>query len=142
MIMNSFTKLQAWQEAYELSMQIYKLSKSFPKEERFGLTDQIRRASISIVANIAEGFSRRSSADKTHKYVIARGECSEVLAFLFVAKGLNLAPEKEIKYAMQQAGTTGKLITGLIRSHSKLIPTSNTQRPTPLSITKNYGHKT
>lgn len=60
----SFTDLEAWKEGHEFVLTIYKITKEFPKDEMFGLTSQLRRAAVSIVSNIAEGFTRESSKEK------------------------------------------------------------------------------
>jgi len=85
----SFTDLKAWQEAHKLVLMIYKISKSFPKEEIFGLTSQIRRAAISITSNIAEGFSRKSYLEKIQFYFTSLGSLSEVQSQLLIAKDVN-----------------------------------------------------
>jgi len=61
---NSFTSLKAWQEAYKLATSTYKVTRSFPKEEMFGLTNQLRRAAVSVASNLAEGFGRSSYKEK------------------------------------------------------------------------------
>ena len=69
----SFTDLDTWKEGHKLVLLIYESTKSFPKEERFALTDQIRRAAVSITSNIAEGFSRQSLREKIQFYSISKG---------------------------------------------------------------------
>ena len=81
------------------------------------MTSQLRRASISIIANFAEGYSRTSSADKCHKYTIARGECSEVDALLLVSVQLKLLNEIDISQAEQCVQEVGKMLTSLIRRY-------------------------
>ena len=112
----SFTDLQAWQKGLRLSKEVYKLSGKFPRSELFALTSQIRRASTSILANIAEGFGRYTYADKAHKYTIARGECSEVHAFLLIAQELNLIAPDEIGDAIELSKEVGRILSGLIAS--------------------------
>lgn len=73
----SFTDLNAHKEAHKLVLLIYEITKGFPKEERFCLIDQIRRAAVSIVSNIAEGFSRNTTKDKCQFYSLALGSLSE-----------------------------------------------------------------
>jgi four helix bundle protein len=73
-----FRDLTAWKEAHILVLLIYKISDKFPDKEKFGLTNQIRRASVSISSNIAEGFGRYSAKDKTHFYTMAKTSLAEV----------------------------------------------------------------
>jgi len=115
--MKSFTELQAWKTGMELMKDIHLLTKTFPAEEKFGITQQMRRASTSILANLAEGFSRRTAADKAHKYTIARGECSELLAFLYMSMELGYIPKEKEATALALTERTGKLLSGLIHAH-------------------------
>lgn len=117
--MQSFTDLQAWQKAMDLLEEVYKISKHFPKEELYALTSQMRRASLSIVANIAEGFSRMSSPDKAYKYTIARGECSEVHALLLASVRLGYCTEVALQDAIRLSNETGRLLSGLIEKFSE-----------------------
>lgn len=119
--MNSFTDLDAWKIGMELVKEVYRLTDSFPSAERFGLTSQLRRASTSILANLAEGFGRAGKADKAYKYTIARGECSETHALLLVSVGLNRLSEETAKYGIELVLREGRVFSGLIRAytHSK-----------------------
>ena len=85
----SFEKLVAWQEAKELTMTIYQETKSFPSDERFGLTQQIRRAVMSVCANIAEGSSRNSDKDYARFLQLSLGSAFEVQTYLTIAKEMN-----------------------------------------------------
>ena len=85
----SFEKLIVWQKAHSLVLEIYKMTKEFPKEEIYGLTSQIRRASVSISANIAEGFGRRGAKDKLRFYNISKALLNEVRYFLILSNDLN-----------------------------------------------------
>lgn len=117
--MQSFEDLDAWQEAMNLVAEVYTLTKNFPKEEVFGLTSQLKRASTSIVANIAEGFGRFTYPDKANKYTIARGEVSEVKAHLLIAIRVQMLSQKEAEKALQITETVGRLLSGLIASCKK-----------------------
>jgi len=88
MVGGDFRSLNIWKKARELVLVIYKLTSNFPKDERFGLIDQIRRASCSIAANIAEAHGRFYYADKIRVLFQARGECYEVMSHLSLALGL------------------------------------------------------
>jgi four helix bundle protein len=84
-----FQQLNVWQEGHELVLAIYEITRGFPSEERFGLVSQMRRAAVSIPANIAEGFKRRGIRDKIRFYNIAEGSLEETKYFLILAKDLN-----------------------------------------------------
>jgi len=111
-----FYELNAWKKAHEFVLEIYKITKKFPKEELYGITSQLRRAASSIGANIAEGFSRYHYNDKIKFYHNARGSLSETQNFLFLAKDLSFLIEKEFKYLFGFSEEVNKLINGLIRS--------------------------
>ncbi len=74
----SFTDLVAWQEGHKLVLSVYILTKSFPQEELYSLTNQLRRAVVSITSNIAEGFNRKTLNDKSHFYIMAHGSVALV----------------------------------------------------------------
>ena len=84
-----FRSLKVWQGAYDLSLEIYKITEKFPKEEKFSLVDQLRRSSISVAANIAESYGRYHNKDKVQLLIIARGSIYEVRSHLSIALGLN-----------------------------------------------------
>jgi four helix bundle protein len=84
----SFEQLNVWQKSQDLAVDIYKLTKDFPSDELFAITNQLRRAASSISANIAEGFGRQTNKDKLHFYVIAYGSLLEVKNFLYLSNKL------------------------------------------------------
>ena len=84
----SFEKLDVWQISRKLTLEIYKITNSFPDEEKYGLTNQLRRASVSIVSNLAEGSGRTNKNDKARFTQIAYGSLTEVLCQLIIAKDL------------------------------------------------------
>jgi len=109
----SFTDLNAHKEAHKLVLLIYKITKDFPKEERFCLIDQIRRAAISITSNIAEGFSRNTIKDKCQFYSLALGSLSELQSQLLIAKDLKYLNQQTFNQIAQQSITVRKLISVL-----------------------------
>ena len=117
--MQSFTDLLAWQVAIDLAKEIHRIIAILPREERDVTGKQLRKAVKSILANIAEGFGRHTYPDKAAKYAIARGENSEVKAFLLIAVALRFMPEKEIEKAVQLSDRVGRLLSGLISSCRK-----------------------
>ena len=113
--MESFTDLEAWKIGLQLVEKIYSVTAKFPSEEKYSLTSQIRKASNSILANLAEGFSRFTYPDKSNKYIIARGECSEVKAFILISKKLDFLTSADSDECLQLVERTGKLISGLTK---------------------------
>ncbi len=113
---SSFTDLNAWKEAQKFVVLIYEVTRSFPKEEIYGLTSQIRRASVSITSNIAEGFGRDTYADKAHFYIIAHASLMEVVSQLYVAKDVGFLPNNEFDNLIDQSVLAHKILRGLIRS--------------------------
>src|ERR1035437_454789 len=93
--MKSFIELKVWAKAHQLVIQIYKITKDFPTEERFSLTNQIRRASVSIASNIAEGFQRSSNKVSRNFYDIADGSIEEVKYQLLLSKDLGYIKEQD-----------------------------------------------
>lgn len=118
----SFRDLVAWQEAYQLTLMVYKATAKFPKEELFGLTLQIRRAVVSVASNIAEGFSRNSNKEKVHFYYIALGSLTEVRNQLDLAKGIGYLLQSDWMVLEDQGIKVDKLIHGLIKRCINVIP--------------------
>jgi len=111
-----FTDLKAWQESHVLVKAVYCFLSDLPHEERFGLADQLRRASISITSNIAEGFSRRGAKEKMQFYYIALGSLTEVQNQLILAKDVGYMDEQKRDEILEQSVLAQKLLNGLIRS--------------------------
>ena len=93
--MKGFRDLKVWEKAHHLTLQVYKATASFPKEEMFGLTSQIRRAAASIPANIAEGCGRSGDAELGRFLQIAMGSASELEYHLLLTRDLSLLAEKD-----------------------------------------------
>jgi len=110
----SFEDLTVWQDAREFTKKIYTLTKKFPKEELYGLTSQIRRATVSIMANIAEGFDRRSDKELTNFLSIARASSSEVQNDLYIAMDLKYISQTEFNQLYQETKKIAKQINGLM----------------------------
>jgi len=116
MKVKNYQELIAWQKAMDLVVQVYTISKAFPREEVYALTNQIRRAAISVPSNIAEGQGRRTTADFLRHLSIAYGSLREVETQLLIATRLcYLAPEK-CQAVMSTAGEVGRLLNGLMAS--------------------------
>ena len=91
----SFEKLEVWKEAIELVKSIYKITGTFPSEEKFGLISQLRRASVSIASNLSEGTSRNTNKDKAHFTTMSFSSAMEVLNQLIISKELNFISEND-----------------------------------------------
>lgn len=120
--MKSFTDLDAWKIGLKLLEEIYELSKEFPKEEQFGITRQIRKSASSILANLAEGFGRGTRADKANRYVISRGECTEVYAFLIMVTCLKFVTKERATHAFNLCSREGRLLSGLVHTYQETQP--------------------
>jgi four helix bundle protein len=112
----TFDKLDAWQAARFLTKQVYLVSRNFPKDEQFGLTNQMRRAASSVCANIAEGFSRQTIPDKLHFYSISQGSLTELQSFLIIANDVEYLRDDVRISLYNQSVKAHKLLTGLIKS--------------------------
>lgn len=115
-----FTDLIVWQEAHQFVLMVYAITKSYPSEEKYGLVSQMRRAAVSIPANIAEGFKRQGIQDKIRFYNIAEGSLEEVKYFLILSKDLNYISSNEREFT--QAESVGRLLNGLITSTQRRKP--------------------
>lgn len=113
--LRSFQDLNAWQQARGLYRLIFHLTKQFPREEAFNSVSQMRRAALSIASNIAEGFGRKTKADKLHFYVMARGSLTELQNQVILLSDIGLINEGDRKKALAQAEITHKLVVGLIK---------------------------
>lgn len=116
-----FTDLIAWKEGHELVLMIYDVSKKFPIDERFGLTNQIRRCAVSITSNIAEGFSRSTPKDKNQFYYLSLGSITEMQNQLLIARDLMYIGTNQIKKIADQSVLVQKLINGLVRSNKNRL---------------------
>ncbi|MEW6201042.1 MAG: four helix bundle protein [bacterium] len=109
-----FTDLTVWQKSHKMVIDIYKITKNFPSEERFGLISQIRRAAVSVPANIAEGFKKRGKKDKANFYNIAQGSVEEVRYYLILSRDLGYMNSDNALF--ENAIEIGKMLHGLIES--------------------------
>jgi four helix bundle protein len=117
--MRDYTKIEAWKLADDLTVAVYTITRSFPKEEVYGLTSQLRRASYSVPANIVEGSSRESKKDYLHFLYIARGSLSETQYFIHLGGRLGYLPESEAAALHAQTKQTFACLHGLIRAVEK-----------------------
>lgn len=112
-IIKGFTDLIAWQEGHKLALMTYKITKKFPADEKRGLSDQMRRACVSVTSNIAEGFSRSTGADKARFYDMSLGSATELQNQLLLARDLHYIQIAVFEAVADQSVRVLKLATGL-----------------------------
>ena len=111
--------LIAWQKAMELVEAVYKMTKTFPKEELYGLTSQLRRSVVSVPSNLAEGHSRSGSREFLHRVSIAHGSLSEVETQVEIAFRLGYIDDAERDRIFKMSAETGRIVNGLFQSLEK-----------------------
>ncbi|MFN4288658.1 MAG: four helix bundle protein [Brevundimonas sp.] len=116
MPLRSYRDLTVWQDGIGLVKACYVITRSFPKDELFGLTSQIRRSAVSIPANIAEGYGRGTRKDYVRHLMIAQGSLKELETHLIIASEVDLAPGGEIEPALRRCDPLGRGLGALIRS--------------------------
>lgn len=114
MSINSYKDLIVWQKAFLLTKEVYRITALFPKTELFGLTNQLRRAAVSIVSNIAEGFTRQSRKENDQFFWIAFGSTSEVETQLLLSRELQLATSREFGHAEQLLLEVRKMLHSML----------------------------
>ncbi|MEJ8755810.1 four helix bundle protein [Pontibacter sp. H259] len=117
--MLNFTDLDVWKKCRELANDIYTISKNFPKDELFGLTNQIRRAAVSVISNIAEGCGRQHSKDAIQFFYIARGSVFEVEAQIYIAFDQKYITEKDLNLILEKITSCKQLLNGFINYYKK-----------------------
>lgn len=110
----SYRDLKVWQRSIELSVAIYKLTVEFPREEIYGLTAQLRRASVSVASNIAEGYRRTSKGEYKQFLGMARGSVLELQTQLVISEKLGFGQLEHIKTVQDLAEQTGKMLWALM----------------------------
>ena len=112
---DSFKDLVVWQRAIEKSLAIYKLTSSFPVSEQFGLTNQLRRAAVSVASNIAEGYGKSSKGEYVSFLGHARGSNGEVQTQLTIAKGLGFGSQESLNQAESLSNEVGRMLVVMMR---------------------------
>lgn len=117
----SYRDMQVWQESRILAAQIYKITAQFPPSEQFGITNQMRRAAVSVPSNIAEGFGRANAKEKSHFYYISKGSLAELETQSYIAFDVGYIDEKVLERIMQQSSLAHRLLQGLIRANKERL---------------------
>ena len=130
--MKSYEELDVWQEAMDLVELVYQASSSFPQDERFGLTSQVRRAAVSFPSNIAEGHARTSTRDFLRFLAISMGSVAEVKTQSLIAKRMQFLRPEASDLACQQTDRVGRMLRGLMKSlDARLAPVPSPLPPAP-----------
>ncbi len=111
----TFTDLDAWKEGHKLVLMFYEISKRYPKEELFGLTNQSRRCVTSITSNVAEGFCRFSFKEKTQFYTISLGSTAEFQNQIIIARDVGYISGEEYQQPFEPSVKVHKILNGLIK---------------------------
>ena len=114
-----YRKLIVWQKADELAFQVYLVTKNFPKEEMFGLISQMRRAAVSVGANIVEGYARFSKKEKTQFYNIAKGSLTELEYYVDFSLRLKYISLEQYKILADLRDEVGRILNGFIKASIK-----------------------
>jgi four helix bundle protein len=114
----TFEDLIVWQEAHEFVLGVYRFTDSFPKSELYGLTSQLRRAAVSIVANIAEGFKKTGKADKARFFNTSQGSIEECRYYLVLSRDLNYGDPKDLGLLLDE-------VSKLLTSYRRAVLTSD-----------------
>lgn len=113
----SFKDLVVWQKAHALVLEVYKLTEKFPKHELFGLTSQIRRSAVSVAANIAEGYKKKSDLDKARFLNMSQGSAQETLYYLILANDLGYSETSGLQIKLEEIN---KMLYAYIKAMNKL----------------------
>jgi four helix bundle protein len=116
--MRDYTKIEAWKLADDLTVEVYQMTRSFPKEELYSLTNQLRRAAYSVPANISEGASREGKRDYLHFLYIARGSLSETQYFIHLSHRLGYVSDAESERLRGETKRVFACLHGLIRAQN------------------------
>jgi len=116
----NFTDLYTWQEGHKLVLMVYKITREFPKEERFDLVSQMRRCAVSVTSNIAEGFSRTSRKEKVQFFSISHGSLTELQNQFMISQDVHYITVEIFREILEQLMVVHRLLNGLLRT-TKLL---------------------
>ena len=121
MRIKSFSELQVWQKAHELTLAVFRATERFPKSDLYGIVSQVRRSSSSVAANIAEGFGRGTTKELLRSLQISRGELEETRYFLYLSRDLGKISAAEFGTFSELCDSTGRLLNALGSSLKKRL---------------------
>ena len=120
-MLRSFKVLIVWQKSYQLCLDVYRITRNFPNEEKFGLTSQMRRSAVSIPSNIAEGYGRKTTKEYIQSLYIAYGSQCELETQLLLSFDLGYVKKDEMKIAQEKLSEVERMLMALIKSLEKKI---------------------
>lgn len=120
MAAKSFTDLEVWKTGHALVLIVYKIVRSFPKEELYGLTSQMKRSSASVTANIAEGFGRNGSREKEQFYLIASGSLYELKDQLLIGRDVDYISHEDFEHVAELANKCHAQLHALLLTHRSI----------------------
>jgi four helix bundle protein len=115
-MLKNFKELKVWQKAYQLCLEIYRVTRKFPKEEIYGLTSQLRRSAISIPSNIAEGYGRKTTGEYIQSLYIAYGSNCELETQILLSGDLGFIEQEHLLRLQKEIGDVERMLKGLIKS--------------------------
>ena len=115
-MLKNYKELKVWQKSYQLCLEIYRVTTEFPKEERFGLTSQIRRAGVFVVSNIAEGYGRKTTAEYIRSLYIAYGSICELETQMLLSGDLSYIENAKLKGVKEKVQEVERMLKALIKS--------------------------
>jgi len=115
-MLKNYKELKVWQKAYQFCLGIYEITRRFPKEEKYGLTSQIRRSAISIPSNIAEGYGRKTTGEYIQALYISYGSLCELETQILLASDLDYIGAEKIEIFQKEMGDVERMLKGLIKS--------------------------
>ncbi|MGB2980361.1 MAG: four helix bundle protein [Candidatus Zixiibacteriota bacterium] len=120
-MLKNYRELIVWQKSYQLCIEIYRITKDFPKEEKFGLTSQIRRAAVSVPSNIAEGYGRKTTPEYIRALYIAYGSHCELETQILLCGDLGYVKVEDMKKLQEDIGEVERMLKALIRSLERKV---------------------
>ena len=115
-MLSSYKELKVWQKSYDLCLEIYRITTKFPKDERYGLTSQIRRAAVSVPSNIAEGYGRKTTPDYIRALYIAYGSICELETQIMLSSDLHYIEKKKLEKLNSDIAEVERMLKALIKS--------------------------
>lgn len=130
-MLKNYEELKVWQKSYQLCLDVYKVTKSFPKEEKYGLTSQVRRAAVSVPSNIAEGYGRKTTPEYIHALYIAYGSNCELATQIQLSCDLGHIKTEHVNRLQGSVREVERMLKALIKSLEKKEPRSHVIKQQP-----------